>query len=86
MDDKTYQSYAFSLSIWALNILMMIISLTCLLISDPMIYSDSEAYQEYMQIRKQAEDNLIKVSEKYFCYYNSSLLQTNTGKQKNGSS
>jgi len=68
VDDGTYQSYAFSLSIWTLNILMMIISLTCLLISDPMIYSDSEAYQEYMQIRKQAEDNLIKVSKKYFCY------------------
>lgn len=86
MDDGTYQSYAFSLSIWTLNILMMIISLTCLLISDPMIYSDSEAYQEYMQMRKLAEDNLIKVSEKYFCYFNSSLFQTNPGKQKNGSS
>jgi len=66
MDDGTYQSYAFSLSIWALNILMMIISLTCLIISDPVIYSDSETYQEYMQIRKQAEDNLNKVSEKFF--------------------
>ncbi|XP_060866530.1 sterol regulatory element-binding protein 2-like isoform X2 [Metopolophium dirhodum] len=64
MDDGTYQSYAFSLSIWTLNILMMIISLTCLLISDPMIYSDSEAYQEYMQMRKQAEDNLIKGNRK----------------------
>jgi len=74
MDDGTYQSYAFSLSIWTLNILMMIISLTCLLISDPMIYSDSEAYQEYMRMRKQAEDNLIKVRKKYFCYYNSSLF------------
>lgn len=66
MDEGTYQSYAFSLSIWTLNILMMIISLTCLLISDPMIYSDSEAYQEYMQMRKQAEDNLIKVSKIIF--------------------
>jgi len=67
MDDGVYQSYAFSLSIWALNILMMIISLICLLSSDPMIYSDSETYQKYIQIRKQAEDNLNKVCEKYFC-------------------
>lgn len=65
MDDGTYQNYAFSLSVWALNILVMIISLTCLLINDPIIYSDSEAYQEYIKIRKQAEDNLNKVSEKY---------------------
>ncbi|XP_022182319.1 sterol regulatory element-binding protein 2-like isoform X1 [Myzus persicae] len=64
MDDGTYQSYAFSLSIWALNILMMIISLTCLLISDPIIYSDSETYQEYLQMRKQAEDNLNKGNRK----------------------
>jgi len=65
MDDGIYQSYAFSLSVWALNILVMIISLTCLLINDPIIYSDSEAYREYIKIRKQAEDNLNKVSEKY---------------------
>jgi len=65
MDYGTYQSYAFSLSVWALNILVMIISLTCLLINDPIIYSDSEAYQEYIKIRKQAEDNLNKVSGKY---------------------
>lgn len=71
MYDGTYQSYAFNLSIWALNILVMIISLTCLLISDPIVYSDSEAYQEYMQMRKQAELNLNKVSEQYSCDYNS---------------
>ncbi|XP_050057621.1 sterol regulatory element-binding protein 2-like isoform X2 [Aphis gossypii] len=64
MDDGTYQSYAFSLSVWALNILVMILSLTCLLINDPIIYSDSEAYQEYIKIRKQAEDNLNKGNRK----------------------
>jgi hypothetical protein len=68
VDDGTYQSYAFSLSVWTLNILVMIISLTCLLINDPIIYSDSEAYQEYIKIRKQAEDNLNKVSDTYICY------------------
>jgi len=86
LEDATYQNYAFSLSIWALNILVMIISLTCLLISDPMIYSDSETYQEYVKMRKQAEDNLNKVSKKYFCYYNSLFFQIHPGKQKNCSS
>jgi len=61
MDTDTYQTYAFTLSIWVLNIIAMIISLTCLLISDPIIYSDSEAYKEYVQVRKNAEDNLQKV-------------------------
>lgn len=42
----------------------MIISLTCLLISDPIMYSDSEAYNDYLLIRKNAEDNLYKVIEK----------------------
>jgi len=40
----------------------MIISLTCLLINDPIIYSDSEAYKEYVQVRKKAEENLTKVT------------------------
>jgi len=79
MDDGTYQSYVFSLSVWALNILVMIISLTCLLVNDPIIYSDSEVYQEYMQMRKQAENNLNKVSEKLFCCYNSSFFKINPG-------
>lgn len=61
MNIDTYQAYAFTLSVWALNILLMIISLTCLLISDPIIYSDSESYKDYIQMRKQAEDNLYKV-------------------------
>lgn len=61
MDTDIYQSYAFTISVWALNILVMIISLTCLLISDPIIYSDSESYKDYLQMRKQAEDNLYKV-------------------------
>lgn len=39
----------------------MIISLTCLLVNDPVIYSDSEAYKDYVQMRKKAEDNLNKV-------------------------
>lgn len=56
-----YQTYALTLSVWALNILIMIISLTCLLVNDPVIYSDSEAYKEYIQMRKKAEDNLSKV-------------------------
>lgn len=66
----TYQTYAFTLSVWALNILVMIISLTCLLISDPIIYSDSEAYKDYLQMRKKAEDNLYKVIKKRICFYN----------------
>lgn len=56
----------------------MILSLTCLLISDPLIHSDSEAYQEYMQVRKKAEDNLNKVLlKKLIVVYNSieNLLQ-----------
>lgn len=61
MDNDTYHGYAFTVSVWALNVLVMIISMTCLLISDPIIYSDSEAYKDYMQLRKQAENNLKKV-------------------------
>lgn len=64
MDNDTYQTYAFTLSVWALNILVMIISLTCLLIIDPIIYSDSEIYKDYKQMRKQAEENLYKVNTK----------------------
>lgn len=60
-DTGTYQTYIFTLSIWALNILVMIISLTCLLINDPIIYSDSENYKDYIQLKKQAEENLYKV-------------------------
>lgn len=59
--DSHYQMYALTLSVWALNILIMIISLTCLLVNDPVIYSDSEAYKDYVQMRKKAEDNLNKV-------------------------
>lgn len=66
----TYQTYAFTLSVWALNILVIIISLTCLLISDPIIYSDSEAYKDYLQMRKKAENNLFKVIEKKKYFYN----------------
>lgn len=61
MDTDSYQTYAFTMSVWVFNFLVMIISLTCLLISDPIIYSDSEAYKDYMLMRKQAEDNLYKV-------------------------
>jgi len=46
----------------------MIISLTCLLISDPIIYSDSEAYKDYIQMRKQAEDSLYKVIIILICF------------------
>lgn len=67
-DMDTYQTYAFTISVWALNILVMIISLTCLLISDPIIYSDSEAYTNYLQIRKKAEDNLHKVNKKTYIF------------------
>lgn len=59
--DSHYQIYVLTLSVWALNILIMIISLTCLLVNDPVIYSDSEAYREYVEMRKKAEDNLNKV-------------------------
>jgi hypothetical protein len=68
MDTDTYQTYAFTLSVWALNILLMIISLTCLLIDDPIIYSDSENYKDYIQLKKQAEENLYKVVAKYNIY------------------
>uniref|UniRef100_A0A2S2QJM6 Sterol regulatory element-binding protein 2 n=1 Tax=Sipha flava TaxID=143950 RepID=A0A2S2QJM6_9HEMI len=64
MDTDTYQTYAFTLSVWALNILLMIISLTCLLIDDPIIYSDSENYKDYIQLKKQAEENLYKGNKK----------------------
>lgn len=61
MDTGSYQDYAFTLSVWVLNILVMIISLTCLLINDPIIYSDSENYQDYIRLKKRAEENLNKV-------------------------
>lgn len=41
----------------------MIISLTCLLIRDPIVYSDSEMYNDYKELRKQAEENLYKVNK-----------------------
>lgn len=64
-DTDLYQTYAITLSVWVLNIIIMIISLTFLLISDPIIYSDSEAYRDYIQMRKQAEDSLNKVIDVY---------------------
>lgn len=61
-DTDTYQTYAFTIFVWALNFLIIIISLTCLLINDPIIYLDSEAYKEYLLVRKKAEENLNKVT------------------------
>lgn len=68
MDTGIYQMYAFTLLVWVLNILVMIISLTCLLINDPIIYSDSENYKDYIQLKKRAEENLYKVIAKYNIY------------------
>lgn len=71
VDSKTdiYQTYAFTFSVWMFNILVMIISLTCLLISDPIIYSDSEAYNDYVQVRKRAENSFLKVIKIKKCLY-----------------
>lgn len=78
MGTDAYQTYVFTLSVWALNILIMIIGLTLLLIRDPIIYSDSEIYQDYKQLRKQAEENLFNVNKKkticMFYFYYSKLV------------
>ncbi|XP_050529343.1 sterol regulatory element-binding protein 2-like [Daktulosphaira vitifoliae] len=54
----------FNIAIWTLNISIMCISLICLLNNDPIVYSDSEAYQDYTQRRKNAKINLQKGNKK----------------------
>ncbi|XP_050443452.1 sterol regulatory element-binding protein 2-like [Adelges cooleyi] len=58
------QNYMLTIAIWALNILGTVICLIFLLNNDPVVYSDSEIYRDYIQRRKLAENYLSKGNRK----------------------